>query len=138
MVVKAYVAGPLFTPGDRQYLEEIDKICKELGIQAYLPHRDAGLLVEGASAEATAHIFEKDKEAVQYADIIIAVLNGVMVDDGTAWEMGYAYAQGKPIIGIIEDTRLKLLTNLNAMILNSVQLVRSFEDLKKALIKYTE
>lgn len=138
MVVKAYVAGPLFTPGERNYLEEIDKICKELGIQAFLPHRDAGLLVSGASIEATKRIFEKNTEALQYADIVIGVLNGVMADDGTAWEMGYAYAQGKPVIAIVEDTRLKIVTNINPMLLNSVHLVQSLEELKKALIKYAE
>lgn len=32
-----------------------------------------------------------------------AVLDGVDVDSGTAWEIGYAYARGKPIIGLRTD-----------------------------------
>ena len=36
----------------------------------------------------------------------IAVIDGVDVDSGTAAEIGYAFARGKPIIGYRGDVRL--------------------------------
>jgi nucleoside 2-deoxyribosyltransferase len=39
------------------------------------------------------------------SDIVVAVLDGVDVDSGTAWEIGYAYAKGKPVIGLRTDFR---------------------------------
>ena len=41
-------------------------------------------------------------------NILIALLDGSMVDDGTAWEIGYFYARKSPyqkIIGIRTDFR---------------------------------
>lgn len=40
---KIYIAGPLCTEENRAFLEELDKICKEMGFETFLPHRDAGL-----------------------------------------------------------------------------------------------
>ena len=42
------------------------------------------------------------------ADIVIALLDGSQVDDGTAWEIGYFYAKESPeqkIIGVRTDCR---------------------------------
>jgi nucleoside 2-deoxyribosyltransferase len=45
---------------------------------------------------------------LDYADMVIALLDGSQVDDGTAWEIGYFY-RGKPevakIIGVRTDFR---------------------------------
>jgi nucleoside 2-deoxyribosyltransferase len=42
---------------------------------------------------------------VDSSDIVVAVLDGVDVDSGTAWEIGYAYAKGKPVVGLRTDFR---------------------------------
>ena len=42
-MVKIYIAGPLCEKKNRDFLEEIDKICKKFGFETYLPHRDCGL-----------------------------------------------------------------------------------------------
>jgi len=42
-MVKIYIAGPLCDEKNRDFLEQIDKICKDLGFETFLPHRDAGL-----------------------------------------------------------------------------------------------
>ncbi|HET6238118.1 MAG TPA: nucleoside 2-deoxyribosyltransferase [Acetobacteraceae bacterium] len=39
-------------------------------------------------------------------DAVVAVLDGVDVDSGTASEIGYAFARGKPIVGYRGDLRL--------------------------------
>jgi nucleoside 2-deoxyribosyltransferase len=37
--------------------------------------------------------------------MVVAIMDGTQVDDGTAWECGYAYAKGKPVIGLRTDFR---------------------------------
>ncbi len=131
----AYIAGPLFTPGDRWYLERLDALCRQQGLATYLPHRDAGL---ADRAQGTRFFFERDLEALQEIHLMIAVLHGTDVDSGTAWEMGYAFARGIPIIGLVEDTRVPDPdTMLNPMIRHSLTaLCRSPEELSAALQAY--
>ena len=42
---------------------------------------------------------------IQRAEALLAVLDGVDVDSGTAAEIGFAAALGKPIVGLRLDTR---------------------------------
>ena len=56
-------------------------------------------------------------------DVVVALLDGAQVDDGTAWEIGYAYAKGMPVIGLRTDFRLCADSDgglVNAMIQCSV------------------
>ena len=117
-----YIAGPLFHPGERWYLERIDCAARELGFQTYLPHRDGG--IKAATGQTTAEIFKSDICALESADLVVAVLNGPDVDSGTAWEMGHAYARCIPIIGIHEDVRLKNVdAQMNIVVCHSAQYV---------------
>ncbi|MEZ4671168.1 MAG: nucleoside 2-deoxyribosyltransferase [Anaerolineae bacterium] len=45
--------------------------------------------------------FVEDRDAIDRADIVIANLNGITTDDGTAWELGYAYAKANIWSGFI-------------------------------------
>ncbi len=47
-----------------------------------------------------------NQSAIDRCDLVLAVLDGVDVDSGTAAEIGYAYAKGKPILGYRGDTRI--------------------------------
>lgn len=51
-------------------------------------------------------IGRKNQAAIDACDAIFAVLDGTDVDSGTAAEIGYGYAKGKPIIGYRSDFRL--------------------------------
>ena len=114
-----YVAEPLFTPGEREYAEKIDKILRDAGFDTYLPHRDAGLFERGKSSSRT--FFEHDLKLLKECDFVFAILNGTDVDSGTAWEIGFAYANGAKIYGLLEDTRKPNLDLLNPMIVNSIE-----------------
>lgn len=48
---------------------------------------------------------ERVRAAIDDCDAVVALLDGTQVDDGTAWEIGYAYAKGKPVVGIRTDFR---------------------------------
>jgi nucleoside 2-deoxyribosyltransferase len=135
-MLKIYIAGPLFTPYERKHLEEIAAICGELGIKAYVPHRDGKLLIGEGDTASSKNIFDADVEAMKNSDIVIGVLNGPKVDDGTSWEIGHAFALGKLIFAIAEDTRIRVPNNINPMLLNSVKLTNSISELKAALADY--
>lgn len=51
-------------------------------------------------------IAERNKEAIDSSDIVLAILDGIDVDSGTASEIGYAFARGKLIVGYRGDFRL--------------------------------
>lgn len=48
----------------------------------------------------------KNSEAIRASDGMVAVLDGVDIDSGTAAEIGYAYGLGKRIYGLRTDFRL--------------------------------
>ena len=53
---------------------------------------------------AWAHkLFEMDRAAIEGADALVVLYYGNYSDTGTAWECGYAYAKGKPIILVHVD-----------------------------------
>ncbi len=118
-MAKIYIAGPLFTEAQRWLLERIDAVCREQGFETYLPHRDAGLFDREGDSRP---FFEQDLAQLRAADLVVAVLNGADVDSGTAWEMGYFYAQGRgPIVGYLNDSRLpRPQAQMNPMVVGSI------------------
>ncbi len=130
---KIYVAGPLFTEGQRWLLERVDAVCRAQGYETYLPHRDAGLYDRDSDSS---FFFRQDLQQLQEAAVVVAVLNGDDVDAGTAWEMGYFYAvKGGPIVGYVRDTRKPHPSaQLNPMVVGSLHaLVHDLEALAEVL-----
>ena len=132
--MKAYVAGKLCDETERKQLEEIDKLCKELGFETFLPHRDIGLANNLKDVEK---VFQGDIiEGFKDCDVIIALLDGLHVGAGTAWELGYAYSKGIPAIGLKTDEPIEeALDNLSAILIGSMEIVSSLEELKEKLVK---
>ena len=128
---KAYVAGPLFDEGERWFIEKVDQLVADAGFVTFLPHRDNPPKDE----HNVRAIFENDMRGIDECDVVVANLNGVITDDGTAWELGYAYAKGKFIIGLHTDWRMRFQHEVvNLMMECSMdRLVRSLDDLKVEL-----
>ena len=128
--MKVYIAGPLFHKKAKKILEKIDKLCKELGFETFLPHRDAGLYTEGDPKP----FFVKDRDMADWCDIMVAYLDWKGISSGTAWEMGYAYARKKPIIALVEDKEnITKSDRLCVMCFNSADIVENLEELKEKL-----
>ena len=131
-----YVAGPLFDEGERWFIEKVDALVRECGFDTFLPHRDN----PPKTADNVRLIFENDKSGVDRCDVVVANLNGIMTDDGTAWEMGYAFALGKHIIGLYTDWRARFPAPdevVNLMMQCSMdRLVRSLDELRDALVEW--
>jgi nucleoside 2-deoxyribosyltransferase len=132
--MKVYVAGKIRTKDEREYLEEIDKLCKSVGFETFLPHRDVGL---AKGIEDVEKIFEGDiKKGFIDIDIVVAILDGLHVGAGTAWELGYAYAKGIKSIGIKTDEGVdEALEELSAILIGSMEIVKSKDELRDELKK---
>jgi nucleoside 2-deoxyribosyltransferase len=106
MIKNIYIAGPLFNAHERNYLELIASELETNGYKCFLPHRDQSGIdeteMEGTNmSQATKDkIFNADLTALKNADLIVALMTGQDIDSGTAAEIGFTYANEKPIIAI--------------------------------------
>jgi nucleoside 2-deoxyribosyltransferase len=106
--LNVYFAGPLFTPYERGFIDECAARLRAEGIDVFVPHEHE--LALGAAATA-AEIFAKDRPGIEDANAVVALLDGTMVDDGTACEIGmfHALMQSDPtkkgIVGLLTDMR---------------------------------
>lgn len=133
-MARIYIAGPLCEKKSRDFLEQIDKICNDLGFETFLPHRDCGLY-EGDENKIN-EISDRDLEEIKKCEIMIGVLNGICVGAGTAWEMGYAQAIGKKVIGLKTDRKVKnSIGEISVIITGKVNIIESIEELKIELLK---
>ena len=111
MIKKIYIAGPLFNIHEKKYLEEIANVLESDGYDCFLPHRDqTGIdreeLKNNEMSQSTKNIiFQTDIKALQESDLIVALVTGQDIDSGTASEIGYMYANNKPVIAITAEER---------------------------------
>ncbi len=99
-MTKLYLAGPLFTLAEQSFNAELARFLESQGFEVWLPqeHEPRG--------NTAAAIFAMDVEALDWADMVVACMDGPDPDSGTAWECGYAYAKGKPIVCYRTDFRI--------------------------------
>lgn len=99
--MRVYVAGPLFTPDERQRLRRVADHVEAAGGEPVLPIPDEGFTVE----EDRPEVYRSCIEGVTGADALVAVLDGADADSGVAYEVGYARARGTPVLGLRADYR---------------------------------
>lgn len=101
-MIKLYIAGPdIVRKNAIEYCNWQKEICLKYGIEPIHP-------IDNPQASFANNIFNADIISIDNSDIIIANFNpyaGMLVDDGTAFECGYAYATGKEIYAYIDDER---------------------------------
>ena len=91
---RVYLAGPFRDIGQRATVNEARRILRDLGMSVFSPVHDIG--------HGPAHlVVKKDLDALQEADVVVAILNGN--SPGTVFEVGYAAALGKPVFCIAQN-----------------------------------
>lgn len=117
---RAYLAAPLFNERERSFnldlAQRLEAYC-----DVFLPQRDGLLLAEllrdGVSADvAETRIFERDRMALTQSDVLIAILDGAHIDEGVAFEIGFAHARGALCLALQSDVRRALPSGNNPMI----------------------
>ena len=122
-----YLAAPLFSEAELSYNLLLTGILERY-VDVYLPQRDGGKLVDlvakGVDIEvAYKSIFERDVEALKDADVLFLLMDGRSIDEGAAFELGYAAALKKTCVGLQTDPRRLLPLGNNPMIQVPLQLV---------------
>lgn len=104
--MRIYLAGPLFSEAEQQWLKQFQLELQCAGYDVLWPYEifDQEEL-KSWGAEAAQSIMAGCRDALDGCDIVVALLDGTQVDDGTAWEIGYACAKAMPVLGIRTDMR---------------------------------
>jgi len=97
-MTKLFLSGPLFTLAEREFNAGLARFLDAQGFEVWLPQERAPR--GGAKA-----IFQSCVKGIEWADAVVACMDGPDPDSGTAWEVGYAYARRKPIVCYRSDFR---------------------------------
>lgn len=113
--MRIYFAAPLFNDAERQYNREVVELLEEEGHSVFLPQRDGiegmDMLIENDpevddTYDAMRKVFEIDYNEIQKADLVTALVDGQIPDEGVAVEIGLAYAHDIPVVGLKTDIRV--------------------------------
>jgi nucleoside 2-deoxyribosyltransferase len=102
--LQIFLAAPLFSEAERDFNSRVAEALRKQGFEVWLAQEHK--FVEDHSNMEKKAIFREDLDAIKKGDLILAVLDGVDVDSGVAFEMGFAYANGKPMVGLKTDHRV--------------------------------
>lgn len=104
--MKLYLAGPLFTPAERAYQENLANRLSRNGHECFVPHRQEFERLDAPT------VFAVDSQGLREAEALVAWLDGPAVDDGTACEIGIFSElvrvdpeRYRGIIGLVTDWR---------------------------------
>ena len=97
--MRLYLAGPLFTTAELEFNSRLAAHLRDHGYDVWLPQEH-----EQRRSSARA-IFLTDVKGIDWADVVVANMDGPDPDSGTCWECGYAYRK-KPIIVFRSDFRV--------------------------------
>ncbi|MBV9560940.1 MAG: nucleoside 2-deoxyribosyltransferase [Bradyrhizobium sp.] len=98
--MKIYMAGPLFSTAELAFNRRLASLLREKGHDVFLPQEHE------QRKDMPAAIFASDVRGLDWAEAVVACLDGADPDSGTCWELGYAYAMKKLSIVYRTDFRL--------------------------------
>ncbi len=101
--MQIFLAAPLFNEAEREFNREVARELREAGFSVWMA-QEAPFIKEGTDEEKRS-IYEGDIAALKRSDAMVAVLDGIDVESGVAFEIGYAAALHKTIIGLKTDYR---------------------------------
>src|SRR2546423_15613263 len=82
--MRLYVAGPLFSEAERSWLDAFAARLRAEGFDCFVPHENFPELADVTLEQ----VYLIDSEGLQSANALVAWLDGPIVDDGTACEIG--------------------------------------------------
>ena len=87
--MRIYFAGPLFSAAERDWNAALASAVRAAGHEVFLPQeQEPG----------------QDAAGIDWAEGLLAIMDGADPDSGTCWEVGYAYGK-KPIVLVRTDIR---------------------------------
>jgi nucleoside 2-deoxyribosyltransferase len=147
--VKIYLAGPLFTEAERTYLEALAVEWEALGFECFVPHRQHLTSLDPDT------VFATDVAGVRSANVLVAWLDGPVIDDGTAAEIGIFSelcrtdpTTHRGIVGLVTDWRTMrrreggtVADGLNLFVTGAIRahgtIVYNTDDLREQLTRWS-
>ena len=108
--MQVYLAGPIFSQAERDWLDTLAARLRREGFACFVPHEHLNELAEPTPSA----VYALDAQALRASQAVLAWLDGVGVDDGTAAEVG-SFAElvrlepetHRGIVGLVTDLRLQ-------------------------------
>lgn len=127
--MRIYLAAPLFGEAERGFNEKIKSRLIEEGFEVFLPQE-----------ECSDDVFDCCIENLKKSGAVLAVFDGAQVDDGTAFECGYASARGIPVVALRTDFRRvgEYTNEVNIMLENCAKMCKNIDEALYALKKIGE
>lgn len=146
---KIFIAGPLFTPKEREETQEITQVLENAGYETFLAQRDGLLFAdivkeikdipkEKAEEIVMKLIFHLDAyQASKVCDAIVFDMNGRVPDEGAVAETALGFAKGKPVILYKNDSRSLIQGHDNPLIsgLSNFKIINNIKDIPVELKK---
>jgi nucleoside 2-deoxyribosyltransferase len=95
--MRLYFAGPLFSAAERAWNADLVAALRAGGHEVFVPQ-------DQEPGRDAAGVFAIDVEGIDWADALVAIMDGLDPDSGTAWECGYAFGK-KPVVLVRTDFR---------------------------------
>jgi nucleoside 2-deoxyribosyltransferase len=96
--MRIYLAGPLFSAAERDFNAALARCLRAEGHEVFVPQE------QEQRDMSAAEIFRGDVAGIDWAELVLANMDGADPDSGTCWECGYAYGK-RPILLFRSDFR---------------------------------
>lgn len=104
---RIYLAGPdVFRPDAAEHGRALVALCAEYGFTGVFPLDESLVVTPGSQQETARRIYQANIAHLDRCDAVLANLDffrGAEPDSGTCFEVGYAVARGKPVIGYLPE-----------------------------------
>lgn len=105
-LLRLYLAGPeVFLPNGLENAKKQRELCEKYGFIPMHP-MDNNVDLGDLDMNTAMRIYRADIDQIRKSDVLVANCNGfrgVCMDDGTAYELGFGNALGKPSYGYIRE-----------------------------------
>ena len=138
MIRKIYLASPFFNDQEVECLDRAEQILRKRGYEVFSP-REHNLPEETTgTASWSRKTFQVDRKGIDQADCVVLLYWGNYSDSGTAWECGYAYAIGKPVVVVQLGESSNLMVHEGSHTnLNGVEELEAYDFETMPVLKYT-
>ena len=117
--MRIYLAAPVFTMAQRHFNRALAR-----GLAERLPGAEVTLPQDFRVGKQTSFndrrhaqsLFRGCIASIDRCDLVLAVLDGADADSGVCYEVGYAAARGKRVLGLRTDFRQLQVKGLNVML----------------------
>lgn len=101
--INVYLAAPFFSPEEIRWVNYMKEWLELSGMNVMSPMHENGIINEECDSNKRKEIFKSDIELLELADVVVGLLD--YEDEGTCFEIGYAYKENLPIIGYLSNLR---------------------------------